>query len=115
MNTTTNSIVNNLMNENILGFETAATVMDQKPVIEQSFLPDGTALKPQLEQDEFSKQNDSLTVVKNPLWKKLLFAGLVAGGVILGCVKLKSKIFPALKSGFKKLTGMFRKKSAAKP
>lgn len=115
MDTVTNSIVNNLMNENIIGFETAATVMDKKPVIEQSLLPDGTMIKPLLEKDEFSKQNDSLTVVKNPLWKKLLCAGLVAGGVIFGCVKLKSKIFPALKSGFKKLTSVFKKKSTAKP
>lgn len=109
MDTVTNSIVNNLMNENIINFETATSVTDQTPVIKQSLLPTGSGIKLQPEKDEFSKQKDSLTVIKNPLWKKLLYTGLVTGCIIWGGFKLKNKIIPFFKGCFKNLTGIFKK------
>ena len=97
----TNSIVNTLVNEGIIGFDTAMTVTGQTPVLENNLLPTDIKMKLQPNKDCLEKQNESLSVVKNPLWKKVLFWTLAICGLTYGGYKSK-QFYNVIKNFFKK-------------
>lgn len=104
-----NSIVNDLVNAGVVGFDTGMKVMGQTPVLNKPLSPDSPKLKPQPHKDEVIKEDESLTVVRNPLWKKLLFGALTIGGLVYGGYKLKAKLIPLMKKGWTKLTNLVMK------
>jgi len=97
----TNSIVNTLVNEGVIGFDTAMTVTGRPPVVENNLLPPEAKLKTPISKDGFDKQENSLSVVQNPLWKKVLFGALAICGLAYGGYKAK-KLFTAIAKFFKK-------------
>ena len=102
-----NTIVNDLVNYGIVDFNTGMYVMGQTPVIDDhhhgSQLHDAPKLKPQPDKDEVIKENDSLTVVSNPKWKKVLFGVLAAAGLVFGGYKFPTKLIPFVKNGWNRL------------
>ena len=87
----TSYIVNNLANEGIISFDTAFLLTNKSATTEKTnLLPPDITLKPQPQDDEFNKPQSSASVVKNPLWKKLLFTSVIIGSLSLGIFKLKN-------------------------
>lgn len=99
----TSYIVNNLANEGIIGFDTATFVTGKAPLPGTNLLPEDIKLKPQADNDGFDKPQSSVSVVKNPLWKKILFGGLLIGGTALGIYKGK-QLFKSIKNFFTRHT-----------
>ena len=97
----TSSIVNTLVNEGIIGFDTAMTVTGQPPILENNLLPADIKMKSQPNKDCLEKQDESLSVVKNPLWKKVIFGALAICGLAYGGYKAKH-LYNVIKNFFKK-------------
>lgn len=114
-----NSIVNNLVSEGIIGFDTGMQVTGQVPLTNSPIYPDMPSLKSQPQKDEMIKEDDSLTVIKTPLWKKVLFAALAIGGIAYGGYKFKSKLLPYISSGWQKckdfVLNLFKKSTPPTP
>ena len=65
-------------------------------------------LSQQPQQDSFQSNNKDNSIVKNPLWKKVLFGILAIGGITWGCYKL-SKMSKSINNWFSSITKFFKK------
>lgn len=114
-----NTIVNDLVNYGIIGFDTGMKVMGQTPVLDDHYPHNAPKLKSQPKKDEVIKEDDSLTVASNPKWKKILFGTLVAAGLVFGGYKFKTKLMPLVKKGWnaavKFVTKPFRRSTPPAP
>ena len=104
-----NSIVNDLVNHGIIGFDTGMKVMGQTPVLDEHYPHEAPKLKPQPKKDEVIKENDSLSVATNPKWKKVLFGTLAVAGLIFGGYKFRTKLIPLIQKGWQGLVNLVKK------
>lgn len=83
----------------VLDFDAAAWLIDQPqrfvgnpgmeslpPIRQPLLLPPGIKMKGQLNEDQFSTESG---LVKNPVWKKVLFGVLTIGGTIAAALAFK--------------------------
>ncbi len=117
-----------LAQSGVLDFDAPAYVLGQPPRYVGNLGPvnplnDNPPRVPGFEQpqvDEF-KPSKNNNLVKTPAWKKWLFGLVAAGALIFTGFKFKSKIVPFVKNasskvgnffsnGWKKFTGIFKKK-----
>lgn len=100
-----------LADAGIIGFDAPAYITGAKPRYVGNPQVPITQIPPLMspQKDEFtrtSKVDDS--IIKNPLWKKVLFSILAIGGLIWGATKLK-KLPSFLKNIGEKIAAPFKK------
>ena len=118
-----------LAQSGVLDFDAPAYVLGQPPRYignpgPVAPLVDNPPRVPGFEQpkiDEFKPSQDKNNIVKTPAWKKWFFGIIATGTLIFAGYKCKSKLIPFVKDipkkvsnffsdGWKKLTGLFKKK-----
>ena len=107
-----------LADAGIINFDAAAYIMGQPPRYIGSPNCPITQIPPlthsQPAQDEYSPTLSDKSIVKTPLWKKVLFGAISIGGIIFAASKIK-KMPDCIKNMTTKVTDFFKNLFKKKP